>query len=140
MPLNYNIETFEDSLKFKIRGQEIQLSFIAAGSLCNALAEALLKRKQPLLEKVSYYYWLNKLTKASTINISQEEADALREYLSKVCPKRKTRGGRTRKTISKNTSSVPKPNRYKRVRITEEDRKKKLAAQIKEMRARFNIK
>ena len=86
MSLNYNIETFEDSLKFKIRGQEIQLSFIAAGSLCNALAEALLKRKQPLLEKVSYYYWLNKLTKASTINISQEEADALREYLSKVCP------------------------------------------------------
>lgn len=104
------------------------------------LQEALLKRKQPLLEKVSYYYWLNKLTKASTINISQEEADALREYLSKVCPKRKTKGGRTRKTSPKNTSSAPKPNKYKRVRITEEDRKKKLAAQIKEMRARFNIK
>lgn len=155
MPLNYKIETFEDSLKFNVRGQEIQLSLIAAGALCNAIAEALLKHKQPFLQKTSYYFWLNKLTKASNLTIPDDEAKELKEYLHKVCPtQRKKRECHRRDNRSHIPIDNTKDNRMatptispefthgrkKNVRVSEEERKRKLAAQIKEMRERFNIK
>ena len=137
----------EDSMKFNVRGQEIQLSLIAAGALCNAIAEALLKHKQPLLQKTSYYFWLNKLTKASNITIPDDEAKELKEYLHRVCPtQRKKRECHRRDNPKDNRMATPTISpeftheRKKSVRVSEKERKRKLAVQIKEMRERFNIK
>lgn len=86
MHKNYKFKATDDKIWFSANGQEIELDYSTAASICNAISEVMLEKRKPRLRKQNYFFWLTRLSHNSNITIPTDEAESLRQYLANICP------------------------------------------------------
>lgn len=86
MHKNYKFKATDDKIWFSANGQEMELAYSTAASICNAISEVMLEKRKPRLRKQNYFFWLTRLSHNSNITIPTDEAESLRQYLANICP------------------------------------------------------
>lgn len=86
MHKNYKFKATDDKIWFSANGQEMELDYSTAASICNAISEVMLEKRKPRLRKQNYFFWLTRLSHNSNITIPTDEAESLRQYLANICP------------------------------------------------------
>lgn len=96
MHKNYKFKATDDKIWFSANGQEMELDYSTAASICNAISEVMLEKRKPRLRKQNYFFWLTRLSHNSNITIPTDEAESLRQYLANICPYLKRKIGTPR--------------------------------------------
>lgn len=82
MALRFTIEKLERSIRFRVKGVEIELAYHAASALCNAITEACSERKE--FQRTKYKYWEEQARKGMMVKVNQSNEQEYNDYLESL--------------------------------------------------------
>lgn len=80
MALRFCIEPCKDTIKFTVKGVEMELSYHAASALCAQIAEVLIDR---LGDTTVHPYWKIRLEQKRLVNVHKSNEDAYADFLDR---------------------------------------------------------
>lgn len=80
MALRFCIKPCEDTIKFTVKGVEMELSYHAASALCTQIAEVLVNR---LDDTIVHPYWKLRLDQKRLVNVHKKNRESYGDFLNR---------------------------------------------------------
>lgn len=80
MALKFKVEPCNDTIKFTVKGTEMELSYHAASALCTQIAEVLIDR---LGDTMVHPYWKMRLEQKRLVNVHKKNREPYADFLDR---------------------------------------------------------